>query len=119
MDLKGPSWTSRGSICGRRERENRWLTGHRLRNIRKQINHRCRLVLHGTNDFSPELIKQCIDAGVSKLNVNKLVLAPWEQHRAASGHKSLTQAMKEGIDILTKETERWMDLVGSSGRGIV
>ena len=60
----------------------------RLRGIFKALNGRARLVLHGTNDFSPELSKACIEAGVSKFNV-----------------KVLIQSM-----------ERWMDIMGSSGK---
>lgn len=90
---------------------------NRLQQVYSQINRRVRLVLHGTNDFSPELTKECVKAGVSKINVNKLLLAPWQQYIEGNIHKPLTQVMEEGIDVLTKETERWMDLIGSSGQG--
>ncbi|OKL58147.1 hypothetical protein UA08_06447 [Talaromyces atroroseus] len=87
--------------------------------VYQQINKRARLVLHGTNDFTPELMKSCVQAGVSKINVNKLLLAPWQQHIEGNIHKPLTQVMQEGIEILTKETERWMDIVGSSAIGLL
>jgi fructose-bisphosphate aldolase, class II len=61
-------------------------------------------------------MKSCVQAGVSKINVNKLLLAPWQQHIEANIHKPLTQVMQEGIEILTKETELWMDILGSSGK---
>ena len=60
----------------------------------------------------------CVKAGVSKINVNKLLLEPWQVHIEENIQKPLTQVMQEGIEVLTKETERWMDIVGSSGKGI-
>ncbi|KAF3402817.1 hypothetical protein DPV78_003542 [Talaromyces pinophilus] len=54
----------------------------------------------------------------------EVLLVPMEQTpRRAVAHieenirETLTQVMQEGIDVLTEETERWMDIVGSSGKG--
>lgn len=88
----------------------------RLRGIFDALKGRARLVLHGTNDFPPDLCRAAIEAGVTKLNVNKLLLKPWNEHLRANVHLPLTQLMEEGIDVLTRETERWMDIVGSSGK---
>ncbi|KAK2757236.1 hypothetical protein FQN54_004750 [Arachnomyces sp. PD_36] len=88
----------------------------RLEGIFKQMKQRTRLVLHGTNDFSPELLKKCIQAGVTKVNVNKLCLDGWQAHLEANVHKPLTQLIDDGIEVLTRDTERWMDICGSSGQ---
>lgn len=89
----------------------------RLDSIAKQLNGRASLVLHGTNDFSPELMRDCIRAGVTKVNVNKLLLEPWNEYlRENAKHRSLTQLVDGGIRILQAEVERWMDIVGSSGK---
>ncbi|KAF7588139.1 hypothetical protein BBP40_006139 [Aspergillus hancockii] len=88
----------------------------RLRRIFQALNGRVRLVLHGTNDFSPELSKACIQAGVTKFNVNKLVLDPWNDYLKANMHKPVTQVIKEGIEVTTRSVERWMDIMGSSGK---
>lgn len=88
----------------------------RLRGIFKALNGRARLVLHGTNDFSPELSKACIEAGVSKFNVNKLVLDPWYDYIRANINKPITQVIDEGIEVLIQSMERWMDIMGSSGK---
>ncbi|XHG05690.1 hypothetical protein AWENTII_008905 [Aspergillus wentii] len=90
------------------------LDMERLKRIFRALNGRARLVLHGTNDFSPELSRACIEAGVTKFNVNKLVLDPWYDYLRANIHKPLTQVMDEGIEVLTRSTERWMDIMGSS-----
>ncbi|KAJ6024892.1 ketose-bisphosphate aldolase [Penicillium herquei] len=92
------------------------LDMQRLHGIFKSMNGRVRLVLHGTNDFSPELTRACIQAGVTKVNVNKLVLDPWHDNLHAKATGPLTELMDTGIEILTAEMERWMDIVGSSGK---
>ncbi|KAJ9656313.1 hypothetical protein H2201_008574 [Coniosporium apollinis] len=50
----------------------------RLKCINKQINGRVLIALHGTNDFTPEVMRRCIEAGAVKLNVNKLLLECWD-----------------------------------------
>lgn len=80
------------------------------------MNGRVRLVLHGTNDFSPELTQACIKAGVTKVNVNKLVLDPWHDNLRENATAPLTELMEQGIQILAREMERWMDIVESSGK---
>lgn len=80
------------------------------------MNGRARLVLHGTNDFSPELTQACIKAGVTKLNVNKLVLDPWHDNLRANATRPLTELMDTGIKVLADEMVRWMDIIGSSGK---
>lgn len=91
-------------------------TDSSLRQIFQAMNGRVRLVLHGTNDFSPELIQACIKAGVTKVNVNKLVLHPWQENLHAKATRPLTELMETGIQVLTEETQRWMDVIESSGK---
>lgn len=89
----------------------------RLAAIDKQINNRVLIALHGTNDFPPDLMKQCINSGAIKLNVNKLLLEVWNEHlRKNAATTPLVKLIDEGMAILQKETERWMDICGSSGK---
>ncbi|KAJ5119217.1 fructose-bisphosphate aldolase [Penicillium atrosanguineum] len=92
------------------------LDMERLERIFSTMNGRVRLVLHGTNDFSPELTQECIRAGVTKINVNKLVLDPWLDNLRANATRPFTELMSQGILLLAEEMERWMDIVGSSGK---
>ncbi|KAJ5638358.1 fructose-bisphosphate aldolase [Penicillium lividum] len=92
------------------------LDMERLHGIFKSMNGRVRLVLHGTNDFPPKLTQECIKAGVTKVNVNKLVLDPWHDNLRANVTRPLTDLMDTGIQALRTEMERWMDIIGSSGR---
>lgn len=92
------------------------MTTTSLHGVFKALNGRVRLVLHGTNDFDPSLIRDCIKAGVTKVNVNKLILDGWHDNLRANARRPLTELMDTGIEVLTKEMERWMDIVGSSGK---
>jgi fructose-bisphosphate aldolase class II len=87
-----------------------------LHGVFKAMNGRVRLVLHGTNDFDASLTQACVKAGVTKVNVNKLVLDCWHDNLRSNAMRPLTELMDTGIDVLTKEIERWMDIVGSSGK---
>jgi fructose-bisphosphate aldolase class II len=74
-------------------------------------------VLHGTNGFEPELMKTCIAAGVSKINVNRLVLDDYYTHLHASvGKMPHTQLIEEGIEKVAQLTIKWMEICGSVGR---
>lgn len=75
------------------------------------------IALHGTNDFPPEVMKRCIRAGATKLNVNKLLLEAGNAIlRKNADVWPLVKLINEQIRTIQEETERWMDIVGSSGR---
>lgn len=62
-------------------------------------------------------MKQCIAAGVSKINVNKLVLENYYTHLKANvstlPHTTLIEdGVKEVIDL----TVRWMEICNSAGK---
>lgn len=81
------------------------------------VNGKVRIALHGTNGFKPELVKQCIDAGVSKINVNKLVLDDYFDHLAEkAGKVPQTVLMEEGTEKVISLTVEWMKACGSAGK---
>lgn len=89
----------------------------RFDNIRGQVNGRVRLALHGTNGYEPDLMKKCIAAGVTKINVNKLALDEYYAHLYASaGKKPHTQLIEEGIEEVAQSTIKWMEICGSAGK---
>lgn len=70
--------------------------------IRKKATGRVRIALHGTNDFPEATMKRCIAGGVSKVNVNKLVLDDYLVHLGQNASKlGLTTLMEQGV----RETE--------------
>ncbi|PSK60181.1 hypothetical protein B9Z65_1079 [Elsinoe australis] len=113
IDLLAPSI---GNIHGDYGPSGPDLDFDRLNGLNKQLNGRATMALHGTNDFSPEVMRRCIEAGVVKVNVNKLLLDGWNRFLPQNAHKPLTQLMSEGMNILQSETERWMDFCDSSGK---
>jgi fructose-bisphosphate aldolase, class II len=88
-----------------------------LENIRKRAAGKVRIVLHGTNDFPEDLMKKCIGSGVTKVNVNKLVLDDYLIHLQSKAPKmTLTVSMEEGVKEIQKLTEWQMDVCGSTGK---
>lgn len=88
-----------------------------LDKIRESAAGRVRIVLHGTNGFPVDIMQRCIEGGVSKINVNKLVLDDYLVHVQENAAKqSLTQFMEEGVVKAQKLMEWQMDVVKSSGK---
>lgn len=89
----------------------------RLEAVQKKSEGRVQLVLHGTNGFPPEIMQKCIAHGVTRVNVNKIVMDPYfEYAEKETGKKPLTNLVSEGTDIIQKKCEEWMDHIGSSGK---
>lgn len=89
----------------------------RLEEIKERANGRVRLVLHGTNGYPPELLQKCITAGISKINVNKLVLEGYTRHLHSQAAKvPLTKLMEEAVEQVARLQGEQMDICGSSGK---
>lgn len=85
--------------------------------IRNKVGKRVKIVLHGTNDFPEDIMKRCIKSGVSKVNVNKLILDDYLQHLKTNAFKlSLTTLMEQGVEQVQKMMEWQMDVCGSTGK---
>lgn len=79
---------------------------------------RVRIVLHGTNDFPDDIMKRCIAGGISKVNVNKLVLSSYNMYlKENAPSMSLTRLMEGGVKEAQRLLEWQMDVVGSTGKG--
>lgn len=75
------------------------------------------IVLHGTNEFPPDIMAKCIERGVTRINVNKLVLSDYNDYVAENtGKVPLTQLLEEGTAKIQKMAEDWMDSIGCSGK---
>lgn len=77
-----------------------------------------RLVLHGTNSFEGDLIDRCVKGGLTKLNVNKLVL---EDYHTFLGEKAkilpTTELMEKGVRKVQQKVEWLIEVSGSAGKG--
>ncbi|EMC97768.1 hypothetical protein BAUCODRAFT_66832 [Baudoinia panamericana UAMH 10762] len=97
--------------------ENIHLDYDRLASIQKKVDGRVQIVLHGTNEFPPDIMKKCIERGVTRINVNKLVLSDYNEYVAKStGKVPLTQLLEKGTALMQAQCEQWMDDIGSSGK---
>ncbi|KAL2822291.1 ketose-bisphosphate aldolase [Aspergillus cavernicola] len=107
-----------GNVHGEYGPQGPRLDFKRFENIRECADGRVHLVLHGTNGFEPDLMTKCIGAGVSKINVNRLVLDDYYEHlHAKTGKMPHTQLIEEGIEKVIQLTMKWMDICGSAGKG--
>lgn len=95
------------------------LTRPRLEGVRKAINGRLRIAMHGTNGLSEEIMKKCIEHGVSKVNVNRLVLQDSLAYlKENAGTATLTQLMEVSVEKAQKLMELQMDVCGSAGQAV-
>jgi hypothetical protein len=94
-------WTMRGEVLLRKPLL--WINAdiqppHRLQSIHEKTRGKVQVVLHGTNEFPPDIMSKCIERGVTRINANKLVLS------------------EEGTMKIQKQMEWWMDNIKSSGK---
>jgi fructose-bisphosphate aldolase, class II len=62
-------------------------------------------------------MKQCIAAGMSKINVNKLVLDDYyEDLHISTGKVPHTLLMEQGVKKVVDLTMEWMEICGSAGK---
>lgn len=75
------------------------------------------IALHGVNKFPEVLIRQLIAAGVTKISLNRDILAVYHDHVENRINKvPFTQLMEECVDIVADSMAGYMDIVLSSGR---
>ena len=85
--------------------------------IQEKTDGRVSMVLHGTNGFPPEIVQKCIKYGVTRINVNKIVMNPYfDWVEKNTGKKPLTELVGEGTALIQRTVEEWMDHIGSSGK---
>lgn len=89
----------------------------RLSEVKEAIGGRLRIAMHGTNGFSEEVMRECVKRGVSKVNVNKLVLEGANEFvRANAASVPLTRLMEGAVEKARALGEWQMDVCGSSGK---
>ncbi|KAK4560360.1 hypothetical protein LTR86_005556 [Recurvomyces mirabilis] len=115
VDFLAPAF---GNVHGEYGKRGPQLEYDRLDSIYASCKKRnIRVVLHGTNDFPEEVMSKCIKGGVSKINVNKLVLDDYNDYlQASASNTSITKLMEEGVDKVAKLTGIWIERCGGSGK---
>jgi len=60
---------------------------------------------------------KCIERGVTRVNVNKLVLSNYNEYVAANtGKVPLTELLEKGTALIQGQCEEWMDALGCTGK---
>lgn len=97
--------------------ENIKLDYDRLDSIHNKVKGKVQIALHGTNGFPPDIMAKCIERGVTRVNVNKLVLDRYNEYVAENtGKVPLTQLIEKGTDLIQELCEEWMDHLGCTGK---
>jgi fructose-bisphosphate aldolase class II len=94
------------------------LTGqNRLEKIRTATKGRVQLVLHGTNTFPDKTMEGCIKGGMTRCNVNELVLHKYSAYvKENTGKVPLTELIEKGTNLIQELIEYQMDIMGSTGK---
>lgn len=75
------------------------------------------LCLHGTDEISDDLFRECIRNGVTKVNVNSWLRDPYCAALSKGlASKTMPEAIDDAMAAFEKECERFCDLLGSSGK---
>ena len=94
-----------------------YLQLNRLKAIQKAVTGKASLVLHGSGGFTQSIYQDCIEAGISKINVNVQLVEPWsEMMLARKEFVPLTTLIEDSISVFQKQVVSLMEMVGSAGR---
>lgn len=93
------------------------LEYERLQSINEAVGGKVRLVLHGADPFSKEIFQKCIDCGVSKININKVLNNEYVKVQAEkAGKVPLTTLLEEATNAMQRAVERCIEMLGAAGR---
>lgn len=89
----------------------------RLRAVQRAVSGKASLVLHGSGQFTQSIYRECIEAGISKINVNVQLVQPWADMMHARKHFTpLTSLIEDSIGIFQQQVAELMEMVGSVGK---
>ncbi|ERT00714.1 tagatose 1,6-diphosphate aldolase [Sporothrix schenckii 1099-18] len=88
----------------------------RLDSINKAVGDRVRLVLHGADPFDEAIFRRCIDAGVTKININKGMNNHYAAVQEEMRGRPLTSVIEAGTKRMQEAIEVYMQWFGSKGK---
>ena len=90
---------------------------YRLSTLRRCAHGRVLLVLHGTNEFTTPILRNCVKGGITRFNVNDLTVCTYNSYiKEKAGKVPLTELMENGTKIIQQRIEWVMDTIGSTGK---
>ncbi|EGD99443.1 fructose-bisphosphate aldolase [Trichophyton mentagrophytes] len=89
----------------------------RLQRINEAVGKKTKLVLHGADPMTKEIFQKCIECGVSKVNINKVMNNEYMKvQKEFAGRVPITKLHELATDAMQRAVERSMDLLGSTGK---
>lgn len=88
----------------------------RLESVNKAVGDRVRLVLHGADPFDEKIFRRCIDAGVTKININKGMNNHYAAVQEEMRGKPLTSVIEAGTKRMQAAIKVYMEWFGSKGK---
>lgn len=93
------------------------LDYERLQRLKKSVGKDVRFALHGTDGFDEEILSKCIDGGMVKVNINRVVNNHW--FAAVKGEGTLTALIEKATKDMQKEIEWWCHVLRSEGKAMI
>lgn len=107
-----------GNVHGNYGPKGPQLDYERLKRVHKQVGDRVSLVLHGAGAewFQEKLLRECIDCGVAKMNINDAFNNDFTRimHEQA-GKTPITGLIEQATDAMQASIEQYMEWMGSAG----
>jgi fructose-bisphosphate aldolase class II len=89
-----------------------------LRNVHAKVGDRVALVLHGAGKewFQEKLLKECIECGVAKVNINDAFNNDFiDVMKEQAGLTPLTGLIEKATDAMQKSIENYIEWMGGQG----
>lgn len=113
IDMLAPAF---GNVHGEYGPRGIRLEYDRLRAINERVGEKVRLVLHGADPFDEKIFRECMDGGVTKININKGMNKHYARVQEEMTGKPLTSVIEAGTEAMQKAIEQYMHWLGSAGK---
>lgn len=107
-----------GNVHGNYGPKGPQLDYERLKRVHKQVGDRVNLVLHGAGAewFQEKLLRECIECGVAKMNINDAFNNDFTRvMQEQAGKTPITGLIEKATDAMQKSIEQYIDWMGSTG----
>lgn len=115
IDLLAPAF---GNVHGEYGPRGIRLEYDRLHAVHEAVGERVHLVLHGSDPFDEDTFQRCIEAGITKVNLNKGMNSHYLRvHKEMQG-QPLTAIIEKATDAMQGAVETYMKWLRSAGKAV-